>query len=80
MFLSSRSAHAVHLEPVRPAVLTVKPLLTVGEASSDATLALGRVGAVEEWDVLISDVTEPISGVMRVSLHVWLTEETPFTS
>lgn len=53
------SALAYILEPVRPAVLLVEPGRAVSEATRHAALALGRVGAVEERDMLVSDVAEP---------------------
>jgi len=39
----------------------MEPGLAVCEAAGDAALALGRVGAVEEGDVLVADVAEPVS-------------------
>ncbi len=54
-------AHAHVLEPVGPAVFPMEPGLAVCEAAGDAALALGRVGAVEEGDVLVADVAEPVS-------------------
>jgi len=53
------SVHADILEPQGPAVFFVEEGLAVGEAASDATGAFGIVGAVEEGDVLVADVTEP---------------------
>ena len=55
-------ALANELEPVGPAVLLVEPGLAVGEAASHAALALGRVGAVEERNVLVANVAEPREG------------------
>lgn len=52
-------AHASELEPVRTAVFSVKEGFTVSETAGDAASALGRVGAVEERDVLVADITEP---------------------
>jgi hypothetical protein len=46
-------------EPVGSAVFSVQPRLAIGEASLDAATALWRVGAVEERNVLVSDVLEP---------------------
>ena len=56
------SALADILEPVGSAVLLVEPGLTVGEAALDAALALVGVGAVEEGDVLVADIAEPVGG------------------
>jgi hypothetical protein len=53
------SAHANILEPVRPAVLHVEEGFAVGEQAGLAALTLGRIGAVEEGDVLIADIAEP---------------------
>ena len=52
-------ALAHKLEPVGSAVLLVEPGLAVSEATGYAALALGRVGAVEERNVLIANVAEP---------------------
>jgi hypothetical protein len=46
-------------EPVGSAVFPVQPRLAISEAALDATTALWRVGAVEERNVLVSDVLEP---------------------
>lgn len=54
-------AHACELEPVGSAVLLVKPALAVCEAASDAAFAFWRIRAVEEGDVLVSDVSKPVS-------------------
>ena len=56
---AGRSAHAGVLEPVGPAVFLVEEGLAVGEAAGHAALALGRIGAVEEGDVLVANVAEP---------------------
>lgn len=32
---------------------------SIGQSAGDATLALGRIGAVEEGNVLITDISEP---------------------
>jgi hypothetical protein len=53
------SAHANVLEPVWPAVLFVQPCLAIGETAGNATLALGRVGAVEVGNMLVADIAEP---------------------
>lgn len=64
------SAHADILEPVGPAVLLVEEGFAVGEPARDAALALSRVGAVEEGDVLVADVAEPWGGgSVSVSQH-----------
>ena len=52
-------AHADVLEPDRPAVVAMQPGLAVRQATLDASGALGRVGAVEEGDVLVANVAEP---------------------
>jgi hypothetical protein len=46
-------------EPVRSAVFSVQPCLAIGEAALDTATALWRVRAVEEGNVLVSDVLEP---------------------
>jgi hypothetical protein len=53
------SAIANIFEPVRPAIFLVKESFAVSEAARHAALALGRVGAVEEWNMLVSDISEP---------------------
>lgn len=47
------------LEPDWPAVVAMKPCLSVRQTARHAALALGRVGTVEEGDVLVSDIPEP---------------------
>ena len=47
------------LEPVRPTVFELQERFASVELSGRAALALGGVGAVEVWDVLVADVTEP---------------------
>lgn len=47
------------LEPVGSAVFAVEPLLAVREAARHAAFAFGRVGTIEEGDVLVADVAEP---------------------
>lgn len=37
----------------------MQPGLAIGEATLDAALALRRVGAIKEWDVLVSNIFEP---------------------
>lgn len=37
----------------------MEPRVTVCEAASDAATALWRIGAIEEGDVLVADITEP---------------------
>jgi hypothetical protein len=64
---SSILVHADILEPVRTAVLLVQPGLAVGETARHASLALVRVGAVEEGDVLVSDIAEPVEKKASVS-------------
>lgn len=48
------------LEPVWPAILLVEPGLSVCEAAGDAALALWRVWAVEERNVLVTYILEPV--------------------
>lgn len=48
------------LEPVWSAILPVEPGLAVCEAASDAALAFRRVWAVEEGNVLVSYILEPV--------------------
>jgi hypothetical protein len=55
----SLSAHADVLEPVRPAVLLVQEGFAVSQFAGNTALALLGVGAVEEGDMLISNVAEP---------------------
>ena len=49
------------LEPVRPAVFLVQPGLAVSKATLNTALTFWRVGAVEEGDVLVTDIAEPVS-------------------
>jgi len=54
-------AHAYELEPIWPAIFLIQPLFAVCKASSYAAFALRRVRAIEEGNVLITDVPKPIS-------------------
>ena len=54
------SIHANILEPQRPTVLAVQELLAVRESSSDAARALRAGRTVEEGNVLVTNVSEPI--------------------
>jgi len=47
-------------EPIRPAVLLEQEALAIVHLARLAAFALGRVGAVEEGDVLVADIPEPI--------------------
>lgn len=60
---SGRSIHADVLEPVRPTVFPVQPRLARSKLTGNTALALGRVGTVEEWNMLVADVTEPVDSV-----------------
>lgn len=63
VILHSRSGCLVHaniLEPQRPAILTPKKTLAVSEAASHTARALRIVWTVEEGNVLVADVTEPV--------------------
>lgn len=53
------SAHTGIFKPVRPAVFSMKEWFTICQAAGDTTLALGRIGAVEERNVLITNISEP---------------------
>lgn len=63
-------AHADVLEPVGSAVFPVEPGLAIGETAGNAALALGRVGAVEEGNMLIANIAEPGEKRM-VSTSLW---------
>lgn len=52
--------HANILEPQRSTVLSIEPLLAVCKAACDASLTFGTVGAIEEGNVLVADVPEPM--------------------
>lgn len=53
------SAHTGIFEPVWPAVFSMKEWFTICQSAGDAALALGRIGAVEERNVLITNISEP---------------------
>jgi hypothetical protein len=53
--------HANVLEPVGTTVFPVKPFLAISKATSDATPALWRVWAIEEGDMLVTDILEPMN-------------------
>jgi hypothetical protein len=47
-------------EPVWSAILPLKPWLSSIKLTGFATVALGTVGAIVEWDVVVADVFEPV--------------------
>lgn len=49
------------LEPVGPAVFAMEECFAIGKATRHAALAFRRVGAVEEGDMLIPNVAEPVN-------------------
>lgn len=53
------SAHTGIFEPVRPAVFSVEEWFTICQSAGDTALAFGRIGAVEEGNVLITNISEP---------------------
>lgn len=53
------SAHTGIFKPVRPAVFSMKEWFAICQSASDTALALGSVGAVEERNVLITNISEP---------------------
>lgn len=53
------SVHTGIFKPDVAAVLRVEPVLTVGEAARLAAGTLSVVRAIEEGDVLVSNVTKP---------------------
>ena len=57
------SVHMPIFEPERAAVIIIQPGLAVSKSSLDAAAALGRVRAIEEGDVLVADVAEPVLNV-----------------
>ena len=48
------------LEPVGAAILLLEEWLSVVKLALGATTALGGVGAVEEGNMLVADISEPI--------------------
>ncbi len=56
--------HANVLKPQWPAVLTVKKLFAIGELTCDTALAFWIIGAIEEGNVLVADVAEPVDLVL----------------
>jgi hypothetical protein len=59
LLVGGRPLVANVFEPVGSAVFPVQPCLAIGEAALYAATTLWRVRAVEEWNVLVSDVLEP---------------------
>ena len=55
-------AHSDVFEVVWTTVVVFEPVFALGESAGDAVLALGRVRTIEEWDVLVADVSEPRVG------------------
>jgi len=51
--------HLRFSEPDWPAVFSVQPSLAVGQASCNTASALRRVGAVEERNMLVTNILEP---------------------
>lgn len=47
------------LEPVWPTVVVMQPCLTIRETSRGTAMAFRRIGAVEEWRVLIAYISKP---------------------
>lgn len=54
------------VEPVHPTILFVQPKGQRSKSIRPASPALGRVGAVAEYRVLISNVTEPAPPLVRI--------------
>lgn len=52
-------AHTDIFEPIGPAVFLVKEGFAVCQAACVAAAAFRRVGAIEEWNMLIANVPEP---------------------
>jgi len=52
--------HVGIFEPIGSAIFPIQPLLSICEATRHAALAFWRVGTVEEGNVLIADISEPI--------------------
>jgi hypothetical protein len=50
-------------EPIWPAVLAIKPGFAVSEAALGAASTLGRIRAVEERNVLVANILEPMENV-----------------
>jgi hypothetical protein len=68
IFLNSPfRTHTDVLEPIRTTILPVEPFLAISKAASDATSALWRVWTVEEGDMLVSDILEPmdLAGILE---------------
>lgn len=60
LYVNRFSAHTSIFEPVGTAIFSVKERLTIRQSASNTALAFGRVGAVEEGDVLVANITEPV--------------------
>jgi hypothetical protein len=58
-------------EPVGPTVLLAEEVFALVHLANPAALALGRVGTVEEGDVLIANIPEPVSRCGQI----WLSSE-----
>jgi hypothetical protein len=52
--------HTRVLEPVGSTVFLLKPRFSIGEATRDTTLTLWRIWAVEEGNMLVPNVSEPV--------------------
>ena len=59
--------HANIFEPVRATIFPVEPLFSISESSSDAPPTLRRIWAVEEGDMLVTDILEPmdLAGIFK---------------
>lgn len=54
------SAHSHIFKPVWSTILLVQPSLAICEPARNTTLALRRIGAIEERNMLIPNISEPI--------------------
>ena len=59
--LYTHSLQADVLEPVRPAILLQEEVRSLVHLADLTALAFRRIGAVEEGDMLIADIAEPVS-------------------
>lgn len=54
------SSHAGVFEPNRTAVVLAQPIFAIGKATDLTSFAFGRIRAVEEGNMLVTDVPEPM--------------------
>lgn len=53
-------AHSDIFKPVGSAIFVMEECFTVSQPTRDTPTTLGRIGTIEERNVLITDIAEPV--------------------